>query len=79
VSSRGGWDIDEYVELQDRAWDLDCAAAARDRARIGDARASDGATRRAEASELRNEAAILLSRYWDPLKCRTPWRIPRMA
>jgi hypothetical protein len=58
------WDIDQYHELQDSAWELDASAFAQDMHARRDPNVPNGAVSRGEAGALRNQAAHMLAQYW---------------
>ena len=63
------WDIDRYEHLQDSAWELELLANEQERRVDCDAGRRESKTSRTRASELRRQAAHLLTQYWAP---RTP-------
>jgi hypothetical protein len=58
------WDIDRYEQLQDAAWELDARATVQDASAKRHGGTSSGDADRATASGKRDEAALLLARYW---------------
>jgi hypothetical protein len=63
------WDIDRYEHLQDSAWELELLANKQERSVDGEAGREKSEISRTSASDLRREAAYLLTQYWAP---RTP-------
>ena len=62
--SRARWDCDRFDQLQDSAWELDCAADEQDRNAKHFGCTSYGASTRTRASAQRQEAAHILAQYW---------------
>lgn len=66
------WNIDRYEELQDGAWDHECAASERDGIARRDTNVANGDGSRASARALRMEAAEMLAAYWMPRRAAAP-------
>ena len=63
-AARQPWDFDEFRDLQERAWECESLANEQVRSPRSESRQA-GIASRCRASELRGEAARLLSRFWD--------------
>jgi hypothetical protein len=59
-----GWDFDQFRDLQERAWECESLANVQVRSPESESRQA-GIENRSHASDLRREAARLLSRFWD--------------
>ena len=80
------WDIDRYVELQDRAWELDSWANEQDTNAKRSGRRSESPANRARADAHRSDAAQLLTHFWTfPIStapvhsASTPWSTRRTS
>jgi hypothetical protein len=58
------WDIDRYELLQDAAWELEAEANVHDTNAKRHGGQSNGDASRTAAHAARDEAALLLARYW---------------